>query len=243
MASAFDPRDDDVADGQWIAFAPKRTQSAERLLDAAERLFAQRGVDATTVRDIALAAGQRNMSAVGYYFGTKAQLVDAVVRRRLPIIDRRRRELLAQDGDTVRGLVAAMLIPYAEILRDPAAVYYPKLLRHVRTLRRASLRTELSERPASFFVATRRLMEALPDLPPAVRELRVDAARHHLIDEVAFWSERLLEEGAFDLDLAVSNLVDEAVAALLAPCSEATLALARDGDAGTHGRTVRLGGP
>jgi AcrR family transcriptional regulator len=54
----------------------------ERLLDVAERLFAERGFGATSVRGITAEAGC-NLAAVNYHFGGKDQLYEEVFRRRL----------------------------------------------------------------------------------------------------------------------------------------------------------------
>ncbi|WP_040588977.1 TetR/AcrR family transcriptional regulator [Sciscionella marina] len=50
------------------------------ILAAAERLFAERGVMSVSNRQISDAAGQGNNTAVGYHFGTKHDLVRAIVR-------------------------------------------------------------------------------------------------------------------------------------------------------------------
>jgi AcrR family transcriptional regulator len=65
-----------------MASSDTRTQ----ILDAAERLFAERGFHGTSVRAITDLAGA-NLAAVGYHFGSKAELLAAVVRRVIePII-------------------------------------------------------------------------------------------------------------------------------------------------------------
>jgi TetR/AcrR family transcriptional regulator, regulator of cefoperazone and chloramphenicol sensitivity len=54
----------------------------ERLLDAAEELFSERGFDGTSVRDLARAA-DCNIASVNYYFGSKEKLYEEVWRRHL----------------------------------------------------------------------------------------------------------------------------------------------------------------
>jgi AcrR family transcriptional regulator len=54
----------------------------ERLLDAAEELFCEKGFEATSVRDLASAAGC-NVASVNYYFGGKDKLYVEVWRRHL----------------------------------------------------------------------------------------------------------------------------------------------------------------
>jgi AcrR family transcriptional regulator len=64
--------------------APSDTRT--QILDAAERLFAERGFRGTSIRAITDLA-EANLAAVGYHFGSKAQLLTAVIRRVIePII-------------------------------------------------------------------------------------------------------------------------------------------------------------
>ncbi|WP_246035963.1 TetR/AcrR family transcriptional regulator [Aliishimia ponticola] len=66
----------------------------ERLKAEAQRLFANRGIDGVTVRDIAKAAGQKNPAAVGYHFGSKEALIRELIVDGAKIIDARRNEQL-----------------------------------------------------------------------------------------------------------------------------------------------------
>ena len=57
------------------------------LIETAERLFAERGVNAVSLREIGAEAGQRNTGAVRYHFGTKEALVNAVFEHRMTPIN------------------------------------------------------------------------------------------------------------------------------------------------------------
>lgn len=93
------------------------------LLDTAERLFAERGIDGTSVRDITKAAAA-NVSAVNYHFGGKDGLVEAVFFRRLaPLNDRRLTRLAAavkQSGDApvpLESILDSFIRPSVDELR------------------------------------------------------------------------------------------------------------------------------
>jgi AcrR family transcriptional regulator len=58
------------------------TDTRQTILDTAERLFAEHGIDATSVRDITQAA-EVNLAAINYHFGSKDQLLVEVFTRRL----------------------------------------------------------------------------------------------------------------------------------------------------------------
>lgn len=74
----------------------------ERLLDTAERLFAENGVATTSLRDLTTAASA-NLASVNYHFGTKEALLTAVFDRRLGPVNGRRLQLL----DEVEGAAAS----------------------------------------------------------------------------------------------------------------------------------------
>ncbi len=67
----------------------------DRLLDTAEQLFARHGFEATSVRMITSGA-EANQAAINYHFGSKEELIKAVIARRAIPINRERLELLAQ---------------------------------------------------------------------------------------------------------------------------------------------------
>lgn len=74
---------------------PLNSQFATRvaLLDAAERLFSQYGIEGTSVRDIVNAAGA-NLGAINYHFGSKDRLALEVFARRIEPVNRQRLERL-----------------------------------------------------------------------------------------------------------------------------------------------------
>ena len=64
---------------------PEDDSTRERIKRAARRLFALNGVDGVAVRDVIAAAGQKNASALNYYFGSKEGLVETLVGDALAI--------------------------------------------------------------------------------------------------------------------------------------------------------------
>ena len=65
------------------------SDTRDRILDAAERLFVEHGFDGTSMRMITGAANA-NLAAVNYHFGSKDALVQAVFRRRLTALNQER---------------------------------------------------------------------------------------------------------------------------------------------------------
>jgi len=84
----------------------------ERILDAAEELFASEGYDATSLRAVTRTA-EVNLAAVHYHFGNKVQLFQAVVERRVGHVNRERLRLLDQLESGAEGPPAAEEILHA----------------------------------------------------------------------------------------------------------------------------------
>lgn len=59
---------------------PQGDRTREKLIAAAERLMAERGIDGVDFKDIHVEAGQRNRSAVAYHFTDRAGLVVSIGR-------------------------------------------------------------------------------------------------------------------------------------------------------------------
>jgi AcrR family transcriptional regulator len=95
-----------------------------RILDAAERLLAERGFAAASMRDITAAAGA-NLGAVNYHFRSKDALIQAVFARRLRPLNQARLDALdaceAEAGGKpvpIDGLLRAFLAPALKLSCD-----------------------------------------------------------------------------------------------------------------------------
>ncbi|MER7949960.1 TetR family transcriptional regulator [Streptomyces sp. NPDC096079] len=92
-------------------------ETREKLIRAAEELFAAQGVDGAQLRDIVALAGQANPSAVQYHFGSRTGLRDAVMAGRQARTEQVLASLLDGAGDDPRQLVAALVTAEAGELR------------------------------------------------------------------------------------------------------------------------------
>jgi AcrR family transcriptional regulator len=90
------------------------TVTRARLLRAGEQRFARDGVTGAKMSDVVRDAGQANDSAVGYHFGSRQGLLDAVVAKHVTAMDARR-VLPARDAG-LRALVDAIVEPTAALL-------------------------------------------------------------------------------------------------------------------------------
>ncbi|MEV1000563.1 TetR family transcriptional regulator [Nonomuraea sp. NPDC050202] len=206
---------------------PKAGQTRSRILLTAERLFAEHGVFAISNRQISEAAGQGNNAAVGYHFGTKADLLRAIVEHHTTQMERIRERLLRSRGDStdLHDWVACVVLPFTEHLSSLGTPsWYARLAAQIMTepqLRELAA-AGLHDAPR-FHAVVEGLHRCLPALPPELRRRRDDMARTLLVHTCAH-RERTLPADAGAARAAWSataaELIDAVEGLYLAPATE-----------------------
>lgn len=215
------------------------TDTRDKLVTAAERLFAERGVDNVSLREINRAAGQKNVAALHYHFGSRRALMLAILERRMSGIDQRRMEML--NAITASGtesdcheVVSAMVLPLAEQLVDPErGGHYVRFLAQAVADPGVDLGDLVRGRFDHGIAATKRLLRTiLADLPPSIVEHRIHLAATQMVYALADQERRRAraKDATVDLWLFVDNLVDSLTGMLMAPVSNTTRARLRETD-------------
>lgn len=207
----------------------------EALLLAGERLIAENGIDAVSLRQINTAAGQRNSSAAHYHFGSKEGLVRAIFDYRMERVNRNRQAKLVAIREQSRGqpdprqLVETLISPIIdEISNSEGGSFYIRFLSqaigHPQTYANKFSENLLADAASSAF---EQLRQALPDIPRLILGQRFGLMWEMIIHSLADrerGSELLSRTQHIDQDLFVSNLIDTATGCLIAPAGESTVA-------------------
>ena len=115
------------------AISKRAIATSLSILDAAERLFAERGYDGASVRDIAAAAGAQ-IASISFHHGSKETLFERVVERRASELSQLRLEALsarqANGPLTLEAVLSAFLRPYLDKAGegDPQWLAYARLV-------------------------------------------------------------------------------------------------------------------
>jgi AcrR family transcriptional regulator len=120
----------------------------ERILASAEALFAQRGFEGASLRQLTAAAGV-NLAAVNYHFGSKDKLVEEVFKRRLDQLNARRlaalKQVLGQTETTLEDVLAAFIRPALDLSHDGGGGLFMRVLARAFAEHDDSLRRFLSD--------------------------------------------------------------------------------------------------
>jgi len=204
----------------------------EKLLLAAEALFATEGVDGVSMRRINRAAGQQNASALHYHFGSRRDLVAAIINRRMGEVNARRRRVLdrliaAGDVSDPRQISDALVAPLAEqvnhgdggsnYIRCLASVYFSSEV-DVDDITRGHADDSLRD-VADLFAG------ALPDFPATVIRQRFVMTVRQVVYALADWERQCLDgqkPPRLKFPAFVENLIDMTGAVMAAPVSAKT---------------------
>jgi AcrR family transcriptional regulator len=203
------------------------TQTQANLLTAAEQLFAARGVESVSLREIARSAGAKNVIAVQYHFGDRDGVLRAILDKHLPAVDERRHALLdaIESEATLRVMASALVRPLGAKLGDAAGG--PEFLRVYADLLNRP-KPALDSVDGRFGSLRRWRTMVAPLLNPETAKLhpRLDALLYTAV-ELA----RRAESGPHTDDrLFLSHLIDVVTAILSTPVSEETGRLSAERD-------------
>jgi AcrR family transcriptional regulator len=114
------------------------SDTKERMLNAAEQLFAEQGYAATSLRSIVAAAGV-NLAAIHYHYHSKEALLEAVIMRRATPANQERmrrleecRKAAGRRTPALEALLEAFLAPTFRVAQDPAgAVRFMRLVARI----------------------------------------------------------------------------------------------------------------
>jgi AcrR family transcriptional regulator len=199
------------------------SDTKDKILDTAERLIGEQGYAATSLRHVIAEAGV-NLAAVHYHFGSKEELLDAVVlRNAIPVNEARlarleRVEAEAGDGPLdVEKVLECFLIPTAQV-----ASRTPGFVRLMGRMLAEGMMPQIVER--HFQPTARRFLgamrRALPDLPDGELLWRVHfmiGAMAHTMHQAPIFPH--MAEGTTDPELRMKLLVRFLSAGLRAPAS------------------------
>jgi AcrR family transcriptional regulator len=196
-----------------------RPSNREHLLDCAEELYAAQGVGAVSLRTIQSAAGL-SVGSLRYHFKTQAELVAAVVERRLAPLMARHEVLLenvaSNPTPSSRDVLGAMVGPLVELLHtEPEQGRRFLALLHRLQAARQTTPLVLEQWPDVAERAGSLIQKSLPHLQRDVIEFRFDLAWDTILASLA----GAADLSAPDLKRHVAALIDYLAGALEAPQS------------------------
>lgn len=199
-------------------------ETVDELLDVAERLFAEHGVEHVPLTRIVASSKQKNRSALHYHFGSRDGVLAAVLNRRLGHINGLRHAMLddaAGSANPVAGTVRALVAPLGHIaLAEPWGADYLSVLAQVSFHPRLLGPQALDDAGLSALRRCRRLIEqALPGIPGDVLAWRLRWLTDSVVLVIARWTLETprMSRAPADMRDVIDHLVAYGVAGLAAP--------------------------
>ncbi len=216
--------------GSHTQNAPNLTGEAQeaqqRLLDAAEEMFAQKGFNGTSIRDLTTKANC-NLASINYHFGDKQELYEELFRWRLrEMRDSRLKAIKAvmtgKAKPTLEKLLHAYAVAFLEPLSDPERNWrFMQLFARELVEQRLSRNTFLEEMAAPIMAA---LEKAIAAVCPHLDKRNVQMSIHSIVGQLihVMHAKAMLEGGqgraiaTFDIDEAIDHIVKFSAAGIRA---------------------------
>lgn len=205
------------------ADAIRASATIQDLLETAERLFDEKGVDHVSLRQIVLASRQKNLAALHYHFGSRAHLVTELLRIRREHVNARRHQYLdalaQRPGPmTLRDVVSASIHALADtIVDEPWGRRYVSVL--AQTTFSPQLRADgVTATAISGVTRVHALIgSALPELSADTLQRRLVWFTQSIVYSLAQWCRTHTEIEPSAYATYVEDLVDFCVGGLQAP--------------------------
>jgi AcrR family transcriptional regulator len=205
----------------------------EVIMQTAERLFAERGLEGVSLREVSVAAGQRNNYAIQYHFGDRDGLIKAIYEYRARELNERRLASIAElqqqgrAGDA-RTLLRALLEPHARHIGDTHSSFLGFLAQlHLARGHLVYFEAEQPQYMEGFNLIVGRIRRTLPQLPDDVFRRRLLLAFGWAISAMANYERAVNGPGPFAL--TVTQLLDEIVVMLVGALGASNATAERSG--------------
>ncbi len=194
------------------------------IISSAEKLFAKKGIDAASLREINSLAGQKNSTSLQYHFEDRAGLLKAVLAKHYMAVEYQRHALLDEIESThttsIRTLAAALVRPLASKLEDDSGGReYLQIMAEILNRPDLLFRDLISSRKNDSTDRWRSMVgKLLPDVAVSKLHRRFVAIRIAHLE----LSRRAASPKRRDNKLFTSDLIDIVTSILEAPVSKET---------------------
>lgn len=204
-----------------------------RIKEAAQRLFAERGIDGVSIEQILGAAGQRNKASLHYHFGTKLELVRELVVDGAKIIDEKRQAMVDcmenEEKLTVRNIVEALIVPVLELYSVTGQSTYLRMVANLQLNNRAFLREALANTwNTGYRRCTEHMIRIVTHVPEPLLRQRLSLTNIAGNGILAAWERSREQEsgtgGFWSPEFTLENVLDALQAMIEAPPADTTIA-------------------
>jgi len=213
--------------GRPIAIDAHGTSSRLRMILVAEKLFAEKGLDGVSLREIVQAAGQGNSNAVQYHFGSKEGLVFAIFAYRVAEMEGVRRQMLdnaRRDGClmNIPTLLDILFRPYLDLVDEAGNHNYASFMAAYLVRYRPLGVKHAGDTPEVYSHAlsetVQLLYKCVKGTPQPLFQNRLEIMHLMFFNVVCRWDNSSAEgSDRIPLDVLVEDTINIAAAAFLSP--------------------------